>query len=36
VLRPFIGNPDIAFTWFRERESNFFLALLDILKNLFS
>ena len=36
VLRPFIGNPDIVFTWFRERESNFFLALLDILRNLFS
>ncbi len=36
VLRPFIGNPDIAFTWFRERESNFFLAVLDILRNLFS
>lgn len=25
VLRPFIGSPDMPFTWFRERDSNFFL-----------
>lgn len=25
VLRPFIGSPDMAFSWFRERDSNFFL-----------
>jgi hypothetical protein len=25
VLRPFIGNPDLPFTWFRARESNFFI-----------
>jgi hypothetical protein len=24
LLRPFIGNPDAAFTWFRPREGNFF------------
>lgn len=34
VLRPFIGNPNIAFTWFRERQSNFFEAILDILGKL--
>ena len=28
VLRPFIGNPDMPFTWFRGRESNFFQAVL--------
>jgi hypothetical protein len=25
VLRPFIGNPELPFTWFRARESNFFI-----------
>ena len=28
VLRPFIGNPDRPFSWFRERDSNFFQAVL--------
>lgn len=28
VLRPFIGSPDMPFTWFRERESNFFLDVI--------
>lgn len=28
VLRPFLGNPELPFTWFRERESNFFEAIL--------
>jgi hypothetical protein len=27
VLRPFIGNPRLPFTWFRDRESNFFEAV---------
>jgi hypothetical protein len=36
VLRPFIGNPGQGFEWFRERESNFFLAVLRTLGNLFS
>jgi hypothetical protein len=35
VLRPFIGDPDKPFTWFRPRESNFFEAVwhsfLDLL-----
>lgn len=35
VLRPFIGNPDQPFTWFRSRNSNFFEALLDIVQRLF-
>jgi hypothetical protein len=35
-LRPFIGNPDLDFTWFRGRESNFFLAILQTLARLFS
>lgn len=35
VLRPFIGSPNLPFEWFRERESNFFLALLDMIQNLF-
>lgn len=28
VLRPFIGSPGTEFAWFRERESNFFEAVL--------
>ncbi|HEY3244231.1 MAG TPA: hypothetical protein VGM03_12865 [Phycisphaerae bacterium] len=34
LLRPFIGSPDMPFTWFRAREGNFFLALATQLKNL--
>jgi len=36
VLRPFIGYPMAPFEWFRERESNFFIAVLQALANLFS
>jgi hypothetical protein len=36
VLRPFIGNPNMPFTWFRGRESNFFLAIFQTLASLFS
>ncbi|AMV36904.1 hypothetical protein VT85_05700 [Planctomyces sp. SH-PL62] len=36
VLRPFIGNPNIPFTWFRPRQSNFFEAVLHTLGSLFS
>lgn len=28
VLRPFVGDPHLPFTWFRERESNFFLNVI--------
>ena len=31
ILRPFIGNPDVPFTWFRARQSNFFEAILGII-----
>ncbi len=34
VLRPFIGNPEMRFNWFRARESNFFEAVLDIIAQL--
>jgi hypothetical protein len=34
VLRPFIGSPGMPFTWFRERQSNFFSAVIDALINL--
>ncbi|MEM1445352.1 MAG: hypothetical protein AAGF84_04805 [Planctomycetota bacterium] len=34
VLRPFIGDPDLAFTWFRSRESNFFTDVFDALLKL--
>ncbi len=36
VLRPFIGDPNQPFTWFRHRESNFFLAVFHALASLFS
>lgn len=34
VLRPFIGNPDLPFTWFRPRESSFFQSVLQTLGHL--
>jgi hypothetical protein len=36
VLRPFIGNPALPFTWFRGRESNFFQAVFQTLGRLLS
>jgi hypothetical protein len=36
VLRPFIGCPTMPFEWFREKESNFFIAVAQALANLFS
>ncbi len=36
VLRPFIGNPDVPFAWFRGRYSNVFQAILHALSSLFS
>lgn len=36
VLRPLIGCPTIPFEWFRERDSNFFIAVAQALANLFS
>ncbi len=36
VLRPFVGNPDIEFDWFRQRESNFFEAVINTIEQLFS
>lgn len=36
VLRPFIGSPSLPFEWFRERESNFFIAVSRALVSLFS
>ena len=36
VLRPFIGDPSQPFSWFRHRESNFFLAIFRALASLFS
>lgn len=35
VLRPFIGDPNRPFTWFRERDSNFFEAVFNALASLF-
>jgi hypothetical protein len=36
VLRPFIGQPDAPFEWFRRRESNFFEALWELIKGFFT
>ncbi len=36
VLRPFVGNPNLPFTWFRPRQSNFFQAVLHTIASLFS
>jgi hypothetical protein len=35
VLRPFIGDPTLAFTFFRGRDSNFFQSVLEHFLNLF-
>src|SRR5690606_17764947 len=35
VLRPFIGSPNLPFTLFRERKSNFFEAVLNAISALF-
>jgi len=36
VLRPFVGNPEMPFTWFRPRQANVFQGILTALSNLFS
>ncbi len=36
VLRPFVGNPNVPFAWFRGRESNFFQAVYQAFASLFS
>jgi hypothetical protein len=36
VLRPFIGAPNLPFTWFRPRESHYFEAVGKALSDLFS
>ena len=36
VLRPFIGNADQPFSWFRERDSNFFESVFRTLINVFN
>ncbi len=36
VLRPFIGDPTLEFSWFRERKSNFFEAVLNAIGTLFT
>ena len=36
VLRPFVGNPNVPFAWFRARHSNFFMAVLEAISKLFS
>jgi hypothetical protein len=36
ILRPFVGNPQQPFTLFRQRESHFFQAVFEALRNLFS
>ncbi len=35
VLRPFIGAPNLPFTWFRPRQSNFFEAVFQAIVQLF-
>jgi hypothetical protein len=35
VLRPFLGNPELEFTWFRGRGSSFFQGVWENLLNLF-
>lgn len=34
ILRPFIGNPEEPFQWFRRRDSNFLEAVLGVLRDM--
>jgi hypothetical protein len=34
ILRPFVGSPDLPFTFIRQRESNFFEAVAEVLRAL--
>ena len=36
VLRPFIGTPDLPFTWFRPREGNILEGIFNAVRLLFS
>jgi len=36
ILRPFVGAPDSPFQWFRPRGSNFFEAVVHVLRSVFS
>lgn len=36
ILRPFVGSPDIPFQWFRPRGSNFFEAVMNAVRSVFS
>jgi len=36
VLRPFIGDPDLPFQWFRQRDSNFFIDVMRAIGRLVS
>jgi hypothetical protein len=36
VLRPFVGAPNRPFTFFRERDSNFFEAIWNLITSFFS
>jgi hypothetical protein len=36
VLRPFIGSPNMHFTWFRAQQGNFFIAIFKALGAFFS
>jgi len=35
ILRPFVGDPNLPFQWFRQRQSNFFEAVIAAFGNLF-
>jgi hypothetical protein len=35
ILRPFVGDPDLKFAWFRPRVSNFFVDVMNKIKDLF-
>lgn len=36
ILRPFIGHPDMPFTWFRNRQGSFFQSVIVHIHDLFS
>lgn len=36
VLRPFVGSPSLEFAWFRAREDNFFVAVMEMIRTVIS
>jgi hypothetical protein len=36
IMRPFIGDPKLPFSWFRPKQSNIFEAIISAMQQMFS